>query len=273
MGGLVAAASAGAATGRGSWPERHHGLDAVFAGVGLRIGEVIALRVATSRPGTAPPACGSTAKVAESASYPCGPRRSKRSTPTSVSHGAIPAPLARRPGCASAATARASREAPSTAWFRAAGIAPPPGSLAHAFRHTYANSSPTPGPPWCKRLRPPRTFSTTEVYPGRTGAGLEQTAMPIRLGRFLGAPPFPRGPAELVPATDEVQTHVSSPALLDDTEGGEPAGRPVVPAQRERAERTGNSAGATLAGCSRERVRTWRGAGSACRRDGSRGGR
>ncbi len=64
-------------------------------------------------------------------------------------------------------------------WFRRAGVAPPPGSLAHALRHTYATLLVDNGAslPEVQRLLGHRDLSTTQVYLEVTGSGLEQTAL------------------------------------------------------------------------------------------------
>jgi site-specific recombinase XerD len=79
-------------------------------------------------------------------------------------------------------------------WFRRAGVAPPPGSLAHALRHTYATLLVDTGAslPEVQRLLGHRDLSTTQVYLGVTGAGLEQTALANPARAFLttdGGPP------------------------------------------------------------------------------------
>lgn len=64
-------------------------------------------------------------------------------------------------------------------WFRRAGVAPPPESLAHALRHTYATLLVDNGAslPELQRLLGHRDLSTTQVYLEITGSGLEQTAL------------------------------------------------------------------------------------------------
>ena len=85
-------------------------------------------------------------------------------------------------------------------WFRRAGAAPPPGSLAHALRHTYATLLVDNGAslPELQRLLGHRDLSTTQVYLAVTGSGLEQTAMANPARALLRKPlPHPRSTRSL----------------------------------------------------------------------------
>lgn len=64
-------------------------------------------------------------------------------------------------------------------WFRRAGVAPPPGSLAHSLRHTYATLLVERGATLVEvqRLLGHRDLSTTQVYLDVTASGLEQAAL------------------------------------------------------------------------------------------------
>jgi integrase/recombinase XerD len=81
-------------------------------------------------------------------------------------------------------------------WFRRAGVAPPPGTLAHALRHTYATLLVDNGAslPELQRLLGHRDLSTTQVYLGVTGSGLQQTAM-SNPARASCASPLPQSTA------------------------------------------------------------------------------
>ena len=87
-------------------------------------------------------------------------------------------------------------------WFRRAGVAPPPGSLAHALRHTYATLLVDNGAslPELQRLLGHRDLSTTQVYLAVTGSGLEQTAMANPARALLRNP---TSPPEVNPAASE----------------------------------------------------------------------
>ena len=86
-------------------------------------------------------------------------------------------------------------------WFRRAGVAPPPGSLGHALRHTYATLLVDNGTslPELQRLLGHRDLSTTQVYLAVTGAGLEQTAVLANPARQLLRRPTPPPSPDLTP--------------------------------------------------------------------------
>ena len=64
-------------------------------------------------------------------------------------------------------------------WYRRAGVIPPPGSLAHALRHTYATLLVEAGAslPEVQRLLGHADLSTTQVYLRVAGRGLEEAAL------------------------------------------------------------------------------------------------
>ena len=64
-------------------------------------------------------------------------------------------------------------------WYRRAGVIPPPGSLAHALRHTYATLLVDAGAslPEVQRLLGHADLSTTQVYLKVAGRGLEEAAL------------------------------------------------------------------------------------------------
>jgi integrase/recombinase XerD len=64
-------------------------------------------------------------------------------------------------------------------WYRRAGVTPPPGSLAHALRHTYATLLVDAGAslPEVQRLLGHVDLSTTQVYLEVAGRGLEEAAL------------------------------------------------------------------------------------------------
>jgi site-specific recombinase XerD len=168
---------------RHPWPERDGALVAVFTGAGVRLGEAIALRVDDVEARDRAPRLRLYGKGGRRRVVPVGPEVVE----------AVDAYLESR-------LARLGRYAPTdplfvradgrpftrgtmdylvAGWFRRAGVAPPPGSLAHALRHTYATLLVDTGAslPEVQRLLGHRDLSTTQVYLGVTGSGLEAAAL------------------------------------------------------------------------------------------------
>jgi integrase/recombinase XerD len=82
-------------------------------------------------------------------------------------------------------------------WYRRAAVTPPPGSLAHALRHTYATLLVDAGAslPEVQRLLGHVDLSTTQVYLKVAGQGLHDAAL-SNPARALLRPPRPGGTTE-----------------------------------------------------------------------------
>jgi site-specific recombinase XerD len=82
-------------------------------------------------------------------------------------------------GALRACADRQSLDGLALGWYRRAGVTPPPGSLAHALRHTYATLLVDAGAslPEVQRLLGHVDLSTTQVYLKVAGRGLEEAAL------------------------------------------------------------------------------------------------
>ncbi len=200
LGRVIDAASSADPRGRDPWPERDRALMGVFAGAGVRIGEVIALRVNDVEARDRSPRLRVYGKGGRRRVVPVGPevieavddylvsRRDRLGT-----YRASDELFVRVDG---RVFTRGTLDYLVSTWFRRAGVAPPPGSLAHALRHTYATLLVDNGAslPELQRLLGHRDLSTTQVYLAVTGSGLEQTAMANPARALLGKPtPLPHG--------------------------------------------------------------------------------
>ncbi|HEX2273667.1 MAG TPA: tyrosine-type recombinase/integrase [Acidimicrobiales bacterium] len=178
---------------RHPWPERDRALVAVFTGAGVRIGEAIALRVDDVEARDRAPRLRLYGKGGRRRVVPVGREvveavdayletrlaRLGRYSPTD--------PLFVRAD--GRPFTRGTMDYLVAGWFRRAGVAPPPGSLAHALRHTYATLLVDTGAslPEVQRLLGHRDLSTTQVYLGVTGSGLEAAALSNPARRLLEA--------------------------------------------------------------------------------------
>lgn len=75
-------------------------------------------------------------------------------------------------------------------WFRRGGVAPPPGALAHSLRHTYATLlvEQSGSVPEVQRLLGHSDMATTQAYIEVAARGVEETAMANPARRMLGEP-------------------------------------------------------------------------------------
>lgn len=192
---VVEAAGAPDPRGRHPWPERDRALVAVFAGAGVRIGEVIAMRVGDVEARDRSPRLRVLGKGSKRRVLPVGPevvvaidaylddRRARVGGFTSTD-----ALFVRHDG---RSFTRGTLDYLVLGWFRRAGVAPPPGSLAHALRHTYATLLVDAGAslPEVQRLLGHADLGTTQVYLGVTGQGLEAAALANPARRLLGGRP------------------------------------------------------------------------------------
>jgi integrase/recombinase XerD len=73
-------------------------------------------------------------------------------------------------------------------WFKRAGVAPPAGALAHSLRHTYATLlvEQSGSVPEVQRLLGHSDLATTQAYIDVAARGVEETAMSNPARRFLG---------------------------------------------------------------------------------------
>jgi site-specific recombinase XerD len=182
------AASAGSADrrARDPWPERDSALFAVFAGAGVRIAEAISMTVGSVEAAERSPRLRVLGKGNKPRVVPVGPEvvetigaylatrtdRVGRHSPTD--------PLfLRKVRGEHVPFNRQAMDALVAGWYRRAGVTPPPGSLAHALRHTYATMLVDAGAslPEVQRLLGHVDLSTTQVYLKVAGRGLEEAAL------------------------------------------------------------------------------------------------
>jgi site-specific recombinase XerD len=171
---------------RDPWPERDSALFAVFAGAGVRSGEAIAMRVGSVEAAERSPRLRVLGKGNKPRVIPVGPEvvaevgrylesrveRAGRHSPTDplfvrrLKGQYVPFNLQAMDGLVAG-------------WYRRAGVIPPPGSLPHALRHTYATLLVDAGAslPEVQRLLGHADLSTTQVYLKVAGRGLEEAAL------------------------------------------------------------------------------------------------
>lgn len=180
---VIEAASTADPRGRDPWPERDGALVAVFTGAGVRLGEAIELRVCDVEARDCVARLRVHGKGGRCRAVPVGPEvieavgaylmsREQRLGPCATTERLFVRGDGR-------AFTRGTLDYLVTTWFRRAAVAPPPGSLAHALRHTYAALLINNGASLSEvqRLLGHRDLSTTQVYLQVTGPGLEQTAL------------------------------------------------------------------------------------------------
>lgn len=177
---------------RNPWPELEQALCALFVGAGVRVSEAISVRVGdVRRSPTEHTKLFVTGKGGVTRTVPLPPEivdvldRYLESRKERVGPYKPTDPLIVRPN-----------GQPLTAnvvdhlvrgWFRRAGVAPPPGALAHSLRHTYAtllveNSGSVPE---VQRLLGHADMATTQAYIDVTARGVEDTAMANPARRLL----------------------------------------------------------------------------------------
>jgi integrase/recombinase XerC len=183
---IAAAAGSADPRARDPWPERDSALFAVFAGAGVRIAEAISMTVGSVEAAERSPRLRVLGKGNKPRVVPVGPEvvetiggylvsrreRAGRYSPTDplfvrkVRGGYVP-------------FNRQAMDALVLGWYRRAGVTPPPGSLAHALRHTYATLLVDAGAslPEVQRLLGHVDLSTTQVYLKVAGRGLEEAAL------------------------------------------------------------------------------------------------
>jgi integrase/recombinase XerC len=183
---IAAAAGSADPRARDPWPERDSALFAVFAGAGVRIAEAIGMTIGSVEAAERSPRLRVLGKGNKPRVVPVGPevvetigvyltsRRERvgRHSPTD--------PLfLRKVRGEHVPFNRQAMDALVLGWYRRAGVTPPPGSLAHALRHTYATLLVDAGAslPEVQRLLGHADLSTTQVYLKVAGRGLEEAAL------------------------------------------------------------------------------------------------
>jgi site-specific recombinase XerD len=171
---------------RDPWPERDSAIFAVFAGAGVRSGEAIAMRVGSVEAVERSPRLRVLGKGNKIRVIPVGPEvvaavdgyldtRVERAG----SHAPTDPLFVRRLKGAYVPFNLQAMDGLVAGWYRRAGVLSPPGSLAHALRHTYATLLVDAGAslPEVQRLLGHADLSTTQVYLKVAGRGLEETAL------------------------------------------------------------------------------------------------
>jgi len=173
---------------RDPWPERDSALFAVFAGAGVRSGEAIAMRVGSVEAAERSPRLRVLGKGNKIRVIPVGPEvvaavdryRDTREERAGNHSPTDPLFVRRLKGHYVPLNLQA-MDALVAGWYRRAGVIPPPGSLAHALRHTYATLlgfDAGASLPEVQRLLGHADLSTTQVYLKVAGRGLEEAALP-----------------------------------------------------------------------------------------------
>lgn len=192
---IVHAAQTPAERARRPWPELEQVLCALFVGAGLRVSEVIGIRVGevrrsptemakltvTGKGGVTrtvpvpPEVVGIVDRYLESRLRRVGPYQatdrlllrpgSKPLTPKAIDHLVL-------------------------GWFKRAGVAPPRGALAHSLRHTYATLlvEQSGSVPEVQRLLGHSDMATTQAYIDVAARGVEETVMANPARRILSDP-------------------------------------------------------------------------------------
>ena len=181
---------------RGAWVARDVALVSVFTGAGVRVGEAISMTVGSVEAVDRSPRLRVLGKGNKQRVVPVGPE--------------VVAAIARylddrqrvlgRYAAADPLFVRVARGQPRPfnrqamdhlvlSWFRRAGVVPPPGSLAHALRHTFATLLVDTGAslPEVQQLLGHADISTTQVYLKVAGKGLEDAALANPARRALRA--------------------------------------------------------------------------------------
>lgn len=171
---------------RDPWPERDSALFAVFAGAGVRIAEAIAMTAGSVEAVERSPRLRVLGKGRKPRVIPVGPEvveaigRYLGTRAERAGHYSPTDPLfVRRLRGEYLPFNRQAMDGLVASWYRRAGVIAPPGSLAHALRHTYATLLVDAGAslPEVQRLLGHADLSTTQVYLKVAGRGLEEAAL------------------------------------------------------------------------------------------------
>lgn len=181
---IVNAAQVPSGRARTPWAELEQTLCALFVGAGVRVSEAIGLRVGdVRRSPTEATKLSVTGKGGNTRTVPVPPEVVRVIDRYLEARRAVVGPwqptdrlVVRRDG------------RPLTpkvvdhlvlGWFRRAGVAPPPGALAHSLRHTYATLlvEQSGSVPEVQRLLGHADLATTQAYIEVAARGIEETAM------------------------------------------------------------------------------------------------
>lgn len=192
---IVKAAQVPSERTRTPWPELEQALCALFVGAGLRVSEVISIRVGdVRRSPTEMTKLSVTGKGGVTRTVPVPPEvvttldrylasRVDRHGPHQATDRLIVRP-------------RGSALTPKVVdhlvmgWFKRAGVAPPRGALAHSLRHTYATLlvEQSGSVPEVQRLLGHSDLATTQAYIDVAARGVEDTAMANPARSMLAEP-------------------------------------------------------------------------------------
>ncbi len=177
---------------RRPWPELEQVLCALFVGAGLRVSEMIGVRVGDIRRSpTEHTKLSVTGKGGKTRTVPIPPevvevvdrylesRRQKLGSHTATDR------LVVRPDGAPLTPKVVDHLV--LGWFRRAAVAPPAGALAHSLRHTYATLlvEQSGSVPEVQRLLGHSDLATTQAYIDVAARGVEETAMANPARRIL----------------------------------------------------------------------------------------
>ena len=188
-------ASAPASTTRNPWPERDKALFALLITGGLRISEIVDLRIGDCYLNDDPPRLRISGKGEKVRTVPIPPEAVARIESYLDSRGARDFPvdadttLMVRPD--GRPMTRSAIDHAVRGWFRRAGRTPPKGALSHSFRHTYATMLIDNGAslPEVQQLLGHADLATTQAYLGVTAKGLADAALANPARDLLGSKP------------------------------------------------------------------------------------
>lgn len=192
---VIGAAQTPSERARRPWPELEQVLCALFVGAGLRVSEVISVRVGDVRRSPREHTKLSvTGKGGFTRTVPIPPEvvvvidRYLDSRRQDVGPYQPTDRLVVRPG--GAALTPKVVDHLVLGWYKRGGVAPPAGALAHALRHTYATLlvEQSGSVPEVQRLLGHSDMATTQAYIDVAARGVEETAMANPARRMLAPP-------------------------------------------------------------------------------------
>ncbi len=190
---VIRAAQTPSSRARKPWAELEQAMCALFVGAGLRISEVMTLRVGDIRRSpTEITKLSVTGKGGVTRTVPLPPemvavvdRYLASRLETVGEFRPTDRLLVRADGRAFTPKAV---DYMVSGWFRRAGVAPPKGALAHSLRHTYATLlvEQSGSVPEVQRLLGHANLQTTQAYIDVAARGIEETAMANPTRKLLG---------------------------------------------------------------------------------------